>query len=96
MAWTALTGPTPEAAGEAGSDVLDDGQQQGPQPTGLLGTRHRDLLAGDEQDTPYLPVTVGARHREPAGVQARRITLERPDDLLVILGPAGSEEDPDP
>ena len=36
------------------------------------GARLGDLLPGDHQDEQRLPVTAGARHRQPAGVQAQR------------------------
>lgn len=48
------------------------GQQQSMQPPDLRGPGHRNLVSGDQQDAQGIPVTIGARHRQLAGVQAQR------------------------
>ena len=62
------------AQGSAGGPPVSvvAGQQQGPQPAGLRGAGLCHLLPGHQQDPQRLPVTVGPRHRQPAGVQAQR------------------------
>ena len=66
--------------------------QAAPGPVALAGD---GVIGKGELDQPDLAEFLGQEMRD---LLHRRlmITHERPDDLLVLLGPAGWEEDPDP
>jgi hypothetical protein len=71
--------PDAVPAGQAGGDVVDDGQQPGTvvlqltaRPAQCEGeTADGHFLARGQQDAQRLPVTIGAWRRKPIGVRSR-------------------------